>query len=57
MNYFQSAVTGLSIVAVVSILVFGMTACEERNAKLHGECIAAGGSVINTGGGFHCIRK
>lgn len=53
----QTFISAAACVAIVAIIVFGISSCQDRDASLRQNCIKSGGSVIPAAGGsFACVR-
>lgn len=56
MSALHSAITGLTIVLIVAVIVFGVSQCSERSNELRIACVNKGGSVIPVPGqDFACL--
>lgn len=58
MGVAHSLVTGVTILGVVGLIVFGIGSCTERQNALRETCMRQGGTVIEASHqGFHCIQN
>lgn len=55
-NLGYAFITGLTSVGIIWAIAFGVVSCSEIDARIKSDCIAKGGSALQSGQNLQCIR-